>query len=499
MKNKINKTTYIFLVMSVLMLQIICISAHAAGVTYDSGSASMISTSLVNQDPDPAIAGDTLDVRIGVANNGGAAANNVVLELVPSYPFELVSGEDAINTIGTVQGYQANSNLQIVKYTIKINNNATAGTYNLKIVQHDQEGASNVTVERLFPIDVKTKTSAEVVQIDKTVLIPGKQTPLKFKITNVGNSPIKDLTFSWSNSNSVILPVGSDNTKYIKYLDAGASADLEYQVIADSGVSAGLYQLALSLAYTDSINSSVKTINTIAGVYVGGGTDFDIAFSESSSGTTSFTIANIGSNPATSVSIIIPVQQSWQVTGANSVIIGNLNTGDYTVASFTLAQSTASIPTTTTGTTSGATSSGRVGFNSTNRQNQNVNPGETSGNMTQSNFASRQNSNNLKMEIAYTDTMGTRNTIEKNVTLNIALRNSTSFAAGTSTGARGSYGRVPQQSFFSKYKWYIIIVVLAAILVVFTSMRAKYKREKLINPKFEVKDLFKKTEHSKKR
>jgi len=87
------------------------------------------------------------------------------------------------------------------------------------------------------------------------------------------------------------------------------------------------------LTYKDNINGTEKKISTIAGMYVGGGTDFDVAFSDNANSQMSFTIANIGSNPANSVSVVIPQQRSWSVSGSNSVIIGNLNKGDYTVAS----------------------------------------------------------------------------------------------------------------------------------------------------------------------
>jgi hypothetical protein len=491
MKNNTNKTTYILLIMGLLALQMLCASTLAADLTYNQDSASMILVNLVSQDPDPALAGETFDVRLGIQNNGGAQANKVTIELVPTYPFELVSGEKSIKEIGTLQGYQSGDDLQIVKFALKIDKDATAGSYSLKIRQQNDDGTSNITVEKTFSIDVKSRTSAEVVQIDKTTLIPGRQTPIKFKITNVGNAPLKDMTFSWSNSDKVILPVGSDNTKYVKYLDAGASVELEYQVIADSSVSAGIYELSLNLAYTDSINNSAKTISTIAGVYVGGGTDFDVAFSESAGTTTAFTIANIGSNPATSVSVIVPQQQGWQVNGANAVIIGNLNTGDYTVASFALTKTVQ-----TASASQAAPQTNTLGI---------AGPGNapaagnaTTANMTPQMIGQRSSQNNLNIQIAYTDTMGTRNTIEKTVVMSQSSTNSTGTFAGMPMGAP-SFRRASQQSAFSKYKWYIAAFLGLAIILALIMMRTKYKREKLINPGFKVKDLFKKSSPGKKR
>lgn len=413
----------------------------------DTENRQVISVSLVNQDPDPAISGDILEVRLGIQNLGGVAVDNLIVEIVPEYPFEVLPGEPAFQKVGSVMAYQSGYSMKIIKYRLKVNRDTPAGTYDLKI-KYYEEGSTQAS-EKSLPIDVQSKESAEVIYIDKTTLVPGKQTGLKFTVNNVGGSPLKDLTFKWINEDKIILPVGSDNTKYIKYIDIGESADLEYQVIADSNADAGLYELNLYLAYEDPVTKEEKTISTIAGVYVGGETDFDVSFSESSSGSTSFSIANIGSNPAFSVSVIIPQQRGWRVTGSNSVIIGNLNKGDYTVASFSLQSAVQINRTAGNRTATGAPSQDRQQFS-----------GE--------NF-----SQNVLVQIAYTDTMGERRIIEKSVQMNAqSFGNSTSaFAAASSTRRNGS---VQSQNDFSGY--YIPALVVIAVIAFFAYRRYRKKK-----------------------
>jgi len=300
----------------------------------DPSDAKVISISLVNHDPDPAIAGDIMEIYLGIENTGGGSANDLIVEFVPEYPFTLVVDEPAVQNIGTMNPYQYNDYMKIITYTIKVDSDASAGSYDLKI-RYYELGDSTLT-EKSVTIDVKNREMAEIIQIDKTNLVPGEQSGLTFTVNNVGKAPLRDLTFSWINEDKIILPVGSDNTKYIKNIDIGESVELDYQVIADSNADPGLYELKLYLSYDDPITYEEKEISTIAGVYVGGGTDFDVALSDYSGSETSFSIANIGSNPAYSVSVIVPQQNGWQVSGPNSVIIGNLNKGDYTVASFNL-------------------------------------------------------------------------------------------------------------------------------------------------------------------
>ncbi len=437
----------------IIAVLILCAGLIHAGLE----NTAAISVSLVNQDPDPANAGDVVEVRFGIQNMGGETINNLIVGIEPEYPFATVSGESNVQNAGSIQGYQGyydTANMKILKFKIRVDKDATAGSYELKVIYYGE--GSETKTEKSLAIDVKNRESAEVIHIDKSILIPGKESDLTFVINNVGNAPLRDLSFSWVNADKIVLPVGSDNTRYIKYLDVGKNAELQYHVIADSNADAGLYELSLKLVYRDTVSGSEKEIDTIAGIYVGGGTDFDVAFSESSSGQTSFTVANIGSNPAFSVSVIVPQQTGWRVGGANSMIIGNLNTGDYTVASFTLQQSAQAI--------------------------QGI-PGQAS---RQRNMSSNQSgSSNLKIQIAYTDTMGTRNIVEKEITLNQqSMGNSTAMVSGMP-----SFARRNQQSFLSKYKWYILALV---ILVGAGLVHRKYKQEKAHNPDFRLKDFFRK-------
>jgi DNA polymerase III epsilon subunit-like protein len=80
---------------------------------------------------------------------------------------------------------------------------------------------------------------------------------------------------------------------------------------ADVNAKPGLYQLNLNLK-TESLigNASSSVISTKAGMFIGGETDFDVAFSESSAGQTSLSVANTGNNPAQSVSVKIPQQET---------------------------------------------------------------------------------------------------------------------------------------------------------------------------------------------
>lgn len=448
-------------IIALLMMLFMLTTAWAA--SDDWSQTAGISISLVNQDPDPVAAGEIVEVRIGIENIGGRAVSNLMMEIDPAYPFELVPGEDVVQDIGTMQGYQTGDSIKIIKFKVRVDRDATAGSYDLKIKYYEQ-GSTAISTKSLS-VDVRNSESAEVIHIDKTNLVPGKQTSLKFTVNNVGNAPLREMTFYWENEDKIILPVGSDNRRYIKYVDVSEGAELEYQVIADSNAEPGLYELNLYLTYDDPLTGEDKEIATIAGVYVGGGTDFDVSFSEGTSSETSFSIANIGSNPAYSVSVIIPEQDGWTVSGSNSAIIGNLNKGDYTVATFTL-------------------QSGGRSFTAISEEDR--------ASMTREELmalrSNAQSSGTVKVQIAYTDTMGERNVVEKEVAINPTTTTTTTTTAAGTVPTQFNRGRVvQQQSFFEKYKWHMLITVL----VIFGVFAWKYRKMKKVNPEYKVRDLFK--------
>jgi hypothetical protein len=167
--------------------------------------------------------------------------------------------------------------------------------------------------------------------------------------------------------------------------------------------------------------------------------------------------------------VIIPQQPGWRVSGSNSVIIGNLNKGDYTVAGFKMQSSTSNI-----------TSQDNFQNNFQNRTGRGNNSNQ--GRPMQRSMNS--SSDAVFMQIAYTDTMGERKIVEKQV--NVGSQNTAS--ADLQTAMQGRRGAASQDSVFSSYALYLIgILVFAGIFLGYR----KYKSCKLIDPNFKIKDLLK--------
>ncbi len=308
--------------------------AATGNVTSPTVSGSDIVLSLVNQNPDPASAGDPVELRIGVENQGQSTKQNFAVEVIPSYPFSALQGENLVQTIGALP-YSVDQNTQTFKYTLGVDPQANAGTYNVKVWTYT-DGNRATHTETSIPVTIQNQRNVQIVYVDKAVLIPGQVTPLTFTISNVGKSSLSHLQFHWSNSDNLVLPVNGGADRYIDSLGIGQSANITYQVIASTNANPDLYGLDLVLSYDNPVSGGQTEFDTKAGIYVGGWTNFSVSFDSSSGDSTSFNIANTGSNPASAVSVSIPDQAGWQVIGSRTSVIGSLAKGDYTIASFSV-------------------------------------------------------------------------------------------------------------------------------------------------------------------
>lgn len=399
--------------------------------------SSVLSITLLNQEPDPARAGSTAELRFRVENIAEDQMSDVEIELVPSYPFTIVDGTTTKNgtgvqNLGTVYGYQSGKNYVPATFRVRIDKDALPGDYELKLRYRANKDGWDTGAVETFSVSVASKEFAQIIYVDRAKLEPGKESPLTFTITNIGNAPLQNMIFSWSEADGVILPVYSDDTKYIKYLEAGDSTQLQYTVIADVNAQPGLYKLDLSLRYESLSNATPALITTKAGVFVGGETDFEIAFSESTQGQTSLSVANTGNNPGLSVTVRIPDQEGFRVVGSNSAIIGNLDKGDYTLVSFQIASSA---------------------FSNFTGQRQR----STSENISRSRNMTGRLPNALEVVIDYTDTTGERRSVQKQVPIQ--------FRSGTETG---QFGRAAQTATTTWWQstWFIGLVVGISILII---------------------------------
>ncbi len=439
---KLSLLTFLLLFSTFLFLWV----GTAFGASNGNINSADLQVSVTNQNPDTARPGEPVELTLSIQNIGNTDLKDINVALNPEYPFSQISGEDFEKDISFLNARQEDDEAGVLKFRLMTDANASEGTYNLDIVTtYKSSGSSETTytTTKTIQVQVQGKEYAQVVTVSKADIDIAKEEPLEFVVTNTGTSPLKNLVFSWNDPKGIILPVYSDNTKYIKYLDVGQSVKVDYTVMADVSATPGLYPLNVNLSYEDN-ESNAKIIKTTAGIFVGGATDFDVSFSESSAGETSLSVANVGNNIAYAVKVSIPDQDGYQVLGSPSTIVGNLEKGDYTIASFNI-----------TNTWDGNSNSGT----SLDTANKRYAAGDNAS-------SSSMNSNPLKVQIEYTDAKGERITVDKDVVIQMSA--SMGFGTGDGTGTRGN-----RSSGLSSNLLYILGIVIVGAGVFLYRKRKK--------------------------
>jgi hypothetical protein len=441
-----------FLTLLLLFTVFICLGAGTALGANGLIDSSALQVNLTNQNPDAARPGEPVELTFSVQNIGSNNLKDITVAVAPKYPFSQVSGEALQQSIPYLNARQDNNDAAVLKFRLMTDANAAEGTYDLDITttaKQDESSSDTITTTKTIHLEVRGKEYAQIVTINKASIDLGKEEPLEFVITNTGNSPLKNMVVSWKDPKGVILPVYSDNTKYIKYLEPNQSVTVDYSVMADVNANPGLYTLDVNLSFED-YQSNTKNIQTTAGLFVGGSTDFDVSFSESSQGQTSLSVANVGNNMAYAVKVSIPEQRGYRIDGSSSTIVGNLQKGDYTIASFNVTSPQSAGQ--DSGTASNTAIAGAAGDNAT---------------------SASMDTNPLKVRIEYTDAKGERLTVDKEVAVPASGFSTRSFSGQRGNRSSGLNTSLP----------YIALIVIAgAGIYLYRKRKQGAKKPSVKNP-----------------
>ncbi|MFA6269491.1 MAG: hypothetical protein WC652_06755, partial [archaeon] len=396
-------------------------------------------------------AGDTVTLAIDVLNKGSIInLENIDLSLDTGNYFESVQTTNNINSI-------VGNTTKTTVLKFKVKDNTPAGYYqailNLSYTRVDYQGVrTDVNQTKTLTIPVSTSQKNIGIEFNPKVISPGSQTELSVSVSNYSSMPISNVLFSWTEANKVILPLGSDNRRFAAYIGPGEKYDFNYLVVADPSIVTGIYPIDVSVNYTDSNGQRSQTSQV--GLIVGGKTNFQVSSDTTSTGQISFSLANIGSNNAAAVVVQLTRQPGLTITGSDTVIIGNINKGDYSLANFTVQSTTLSDQ-------NGAVQRTGTGFNRTaNSQSATGTTQQTGGNFPNdfngTNFPARQSQSGFVVDIYYTDTTGERQHIQQPFQLGTA-RTGITTTTGTGFGTAGRQQNSDQL---------LLVGVLAVILVV---------------------------------
>jgi len=412
-----------FIVFALLM---VLVSAYALSVASAVTTEPLVQATF-STNPTVIAPGNDGYMQLTLKNSGTAATNSIKISSVSFDPNIIPSG----TWVGELSALGAGDSTTLL-FKFHVSENAPSGLYALTFYIEYGVDSTTRTINPNAIINVQSPSALELTSIKPSSLRPGEKTNMTFTIANKGGTSISNIVFTWTSSGNVILPLGSDNRVIIPVIGANSYYDIQTEVSVSPTTTPGIYPLSISIQYSDKSGAN-QAISSTAGVEIGGGTDFDVSVQDSTATSTTLAITNIGGNTAYSAIVSIPQQDNYRVTGASTTVVGNLNAGDYTLASFQI----------------------------TSTRTANISVFNISTNMER----------NLVVEISYTDTLGIRRTVQKEVRLSLV---------GTIEGLRTRSTQGSQLQMFSgNGLLYVGIgVVGIAAIVIFLKFRKRIKRKK---------------------
>ena len=321
MKNKLS----ILLVLTGLIIS----PAVAQDLSSDLGPSgisegSNVDITLINQDPATAQPGEYVDLKFKISNQGQSPAEDTSVELVESFPFSLDPDVSGNRELGDMRGAAIGDDSYIVEYRVRVDENAVESENEISLKY--TTGDDDFSVTRDFDISVDDVGTDFELSAGKV-----SASSIPVNLDNIGDKSAESV--------HVVLPDQSGinkegvETQVVGSMDSGENKEVDFAV---SNISVGS-SYRFEIHYTDGNGVRRELVRNIdiGTIPVN---PVQVTVQSANPSETTFAVSNTGGEQISSV--ITQLQdENVNVSGSRTQVLGNLNSGDYTLATFDLESS----------------------------------------------------------------------------------------------------------------------------------------------------------------
>jgi len=268
--------------------------------------------------------------------------------------------------------------------------------------------AVDITVENYYPTPVEA----------------GDYFTIWVKMTNYGESVAENSAVRFKQSYPFLLDPGEEQEKVVSRIESKGASTQRFKIRVNKEAKEGDNNLVFEYKDCDGCVWKEKSVPITVIEFQ---TMFDVVLQELTTDGVFIAIANIGKNPANAITVSIPEQEFFKTDITSASIVGNLDSGDYTIAGFKI------LP-------------------------------------NQQGIKEKQE---LFVQIDYTDPFGVRRTIVEQVLLNPSALSKTSM----DIDAMRAKGGMKSKSSFLTNVWFWAFIILL-VLIVGKKFYKKFKKSK---------------------
>ena len=285
---------------------------------------SNVDITLINQDPATAQPGEYVDLKFKISNQGLDPAEDTSVELVESFPFSLDPDVSANRELGDMRGAAIGDDSYIVEYRVRVDENAVESENEISLKY--TTGDDDFSVTRDFDISVDDVGTDFELSAGKV-----SASSIPVNLDNIGDKPAESV--------HVVLPDQSGiekeglETQVVGSMDSGENKEVDFAV---SNISVGS-SYRFEIHYTDGNGVRRELVRNIE-IGTIPVNPVQVTVQSANPSETTFAVSNTGGKQISSV--ITQLQdENVNVSGSRTKVLGNLNSGDYTLATFDLESS----------------------------------------------------------------------------------------------------------------------------------------------------------------
>ncbi|HLC20133.1 MAG TPA: COG1361 S-layer family protein [Candidatus Nanoarchaeia archaeon] len=296
---------------------------------------------LLNQEPDPVEPGEIVTLKFQIQNNGTATTDDVLVELLPSYPLSIYDSKNVIN-IGKLRAGLSGSDALIVEFKLKVDENAVEKE---ELVDVRVTYGTFVRIYKDFPVDIQTRDVELVVRgihTEPELVSPGEDFKLKLTLSNNADSLLRNINVKLNLSASVpFVPTQSTAEEYVYQINSNTQRVVTFEVTALPDADGGLYKIPLKITYVDEQGKSFEKEDFI-GLKITSKPDLLLTVdqttinAENRQGTVTLKIVNRGLTDLKLVSAILKSSDDYEMVSSPEIYVGNIDSDDFETVDFAM-------------------------------------------------------------------------------------------------------------------------------------------------------------------
>ena len=324
-------------IMSIILAIFLLLPASVLAATPQDA---VLTATISRYEPLPAEPGNYVTVYIQVTNIGNKEAKDVVVEILPQFPFSIdeKSARKEIGILGSQKDY-------VEDFKIRVSDDAISGVNQLK-VRITPNYAQEVWTEA--ELDIRIESLGTDIQItsvttDPEELVPGESGKLRIRVKNEAASLMRDIKLKLNLDDTTtatypFIPIGTTTEQRINRLDSGDSSEFVYEIRPYPDAASQLYKVPITLTYKDNQDNQF-TKTDLVGIVVNSRPEIDVNLDDfRSDGTAIIKVTNKGLTNAKLLTLYLLESDDYTlVSQSNQEYIGELESDDFDTTDFQIA------------------------------------------------------------------------------------------------------------------------------------------------------------------